>query len=199
MEVTKGTAGVTRASPDLLAILVLLVLALVLHRGGLDGQGPAFYERDTQLFYYPLASWVGQQLHTGVYPHWLPGIFTGYPIYADGELGLLYLPQVALLALLPTPQAMVWLRVLHVFLAGLWMLLLLRTLRLGSLPALGGGLVFAFGSFLTAQMHHENVVRSSVWLPLVLLTAERALASRWPRRRVAWLALGEIGRASCRE
>lgn len=191
MGVTRRYGRPVGPAADLLAIGVLLGLALVLHREGLAG-GPAFYERDTQLFYYPLANWVGQQLHAGVYPHWLPGIFTGYPIYADGELGLLYVPQVALLALLPTPEAMVWLRVLHVALAGVWMLVLLRTLGLGSLAALGGALVFAFGSFLTAQMHHENVVRSAVWLPVVLVGAERALASPDPRRRAAWLAVGAL-------
>jgi hypothetical protein len=194
--VTLEPRGVTR--PPRLGLLaasgVLLGLALALHREGLFG-GPAFYERDTQLFYYPLASWVGQQLHAGVYPLWLPGIFTGYPIYADGELGLLYLPQVILLAVLPTPLAMVWLRVVHAFLAGLFMLLLLRGLRLSSLAALGGSLVFAFGSFLTAQMHHENVVRSSVWLPLIILAAERALATSNGRRRLAWLAVGALAYA----
>src|SRR5919201_5691430 len=183
------TRLIQSVTPDLLACLGLLAAALVLHREGLFG-GPAFYERDTQLFYYPLAQWVGEQLHAGRYPRWLPGIFTGYPIYADGELGLLYLPQVALLALLPTPEAMVWLRVVHAFLAGVGMLLFLRTLRLGTLASLGGGFVFAFGSFLTAQMHHENVVRSAVWLPFVLTAAERALRSPARRRRMAWLALG---------
>src|SRR4029077_14758579 len=109
---------------------------------------------------------------------WLPGIFTGYPIFADGELGLAYLPQLLLLDLLPTPLAMVWLRVLHVFLAGLCMYLYVKTLRLDPLPALGGALVFAFGSFLSAQMHHENVVRSAVWLPAVFACAERAVQQR---------------------
>src|SRR4030095_15054491 len=104
--------------------------------------------------------------------------FTGYPIFADGELGLLYLPQVLLLWALPAPIAMVWLRVLHAFLAGLFTLWFLRTLRLAPVPALGGALVFAFGSFLTAQMHHENVVRSSVWLPLILLCLDRAIRCR---------------------
>ena len=146
---------------DAAAVLLLALGALLLHRDGLFG-GPAFYERDTQLFYSPLARWVAEQLQAGVYPLWLPGIFTGYPIYADGELGLLYLPQVLLLRLLPTPEAMVWLRVLHAFLAGLFTYAYLRMLRLDAIPSLGGALVFAFGSFLTAQMHHENVVRSSV-------------------------------------
>src|SRR5439155_8469888 len=102
-------------TPDprpLAPFVVLAACALVLHRDGLFG-GPAFYERDTQLFYYPLAHWVGEQFRSGHYPLWLPGIFTGYPIFADGELGLAYLPQVLLLLALPTAEAMVWLRALH--------------------------------------------------------------------------------------
>ncbi len=175
---------------DLLAVLFLAASALVLHREGLFG-GPAFYESDTRLFYFPLADWVGEQLRTGVYPLWLPGIFTGYPIFADGELGLLYLPQVALLLLLPTPLAMVWLRVLHTVLAGAFMHLFLRTLRLGPLASLGGALVFAFGSFVTAQLQHENVIRSAIWLPLVLTLAERALRATG-RRALGWAALAVL-------
>src|SRR5207248_2581522 len=150
-----------------------------------------FYELDTRLFYFPLAQWVGDQLRGGAFPLWLPGVFTGYPIFADGELGLAYLPQLALLYLLPAPVAMVWLRVLHAFLAGLFAHLYLRTLRLEPLPALGGALVFAFGSFVTGQMHHENVVRSAVWLPAVLTCAERALF-RVPRSLLIWTGLGAL-------
>src|SRR5205823_10764529 len=112
---------------------------------------------------------------------------SGYPIFADGELGLAYLPQVVLLTVLPPPLALVWLRVLHVFLAGLFTYLFLKTLRVEPLPALGGALVFALGSFLSAQMHHENVVRSAVWLPAVLLCAERA-----QRSPLVWTGLGAL-------
>jgi hypothetical protein len=183
-----------RLAVDAAALGVLALCALVLHRDGLAG-GPAFYELDTQLFYFPLAAWVSQQLHAGSFPLWLPGIFTGYPIFADGETGLAYPPQVALLAMLPAQLAMVWLRVLHVFLAGALTFAFLRTLRLRTLPALGGALVFAFGSFISAQMHHENVIRSAVWLPGTLLCLERA--ARQPRpfavgRWLVWTALGAL-------
>jgi hypothetical protein len=178
------------AEGDLVAVAAIAACALVLHRDGLFG-GAAFYELDTRLFYYPLADRVGHLLQSGAYPLWLPGIYTGYPIFADGELGLAYLPQVVLLYLLPTPLAMVWLRVLHAFLAGLFAHLYLRTLRLEPVPALGGALVFAFGSFVTAQMHHENIVRSAVWLPAVLTCAERALF-RVPRSALVWTGLGAV-------
>lgn len=179
-----------RLAPDLLAALVLAAGALFLHRDGLFG-GPAFYERDTELFYFPLAAWVSEQLKAGAFPLWLPGMFTGYPIFADGELGLAYLPQLALLALLPADLALVWGRALHTFLAGVFAYLFLRDLRLGPLAGLGGALVFAFGSFFTTQMHHENIVRSAVWLPLVLLLADRALKAR-TRRGWGWLGLSAL-------
>src|SRR5207244_5125714 len=84
------------------------------------------------------------------------------PSYARPLSSTLSRPYSLPIYLLPTPSAMVWLRALHVFLAGLLTYSYLRTLRLEPLPALGGGLVFALGSFLSAQMHHENVVRSAV-------------------------------------
>ena len=195
LSVERASRGTRRARGgsvgDLGALLVLAVCALVLHRDGLAG-GPAFYELDTRLFYFPLAAWLSQQLHAGAFPLWLPGIFTGYPIFADGELGIAYLPQVGLLAMLPADLAIVWLRVLHVFLAGAFTFAYLRVLRLDTLPALGGALVFAFGSFISAQMHHENVVRSAVWLPAVLLCLDRAVREPGFGRWVTWTAVGAL-------
>ena len=153
--------------------------------------GPAFYELDTRLFYFPLAQWVSQQLHAGTFPLWLPAIFTGYPIFADGELGLAYLPQVLLLFALRADIAMVWLRVVHMLLAGAFTYACLRTLRLAPLPALGGALVFAFGSFVSAQLHHENVIRSAVWLPAAMLCLERAGFSPW-RSAFLWSGVGAL-------
>lgn len=175
---------------DALAVLVLVACAVWLHHDGLFG-GSAFYELDTRLFYFPLASWVGQQLQAGVLPLWQPQIFTGYPLFADGELGLAYIPQLLILAALPAPEGMVWLRVVHVILAGLFTYLYLRGLNLDPMPALSGGLIFAFGSFVTAQMHHENIVRSAVWLPAVIACAQRVLRNQG-RRRLAWIAVGAL-------
>src|SRR5262249_20154310 len=48
------------------------------------------------------------------------------------------------------------------------------------------GLVFAFGSFLVGQLQHENMIRSAIWLPGVLMLVERALRARgWARQ--GWL------------
>ena len=145
-----------------------------------------FYERDTSLFYYPFADWFAEQLRAGRLPLWIPTTFAGYPLLADGEIGPLYPLNLLAMPFLPTASAFVGLRALHTALAAWLSYGLLRTLGAERLGALMAGLVFGFGSFLVGQLQHENMIRSSVWLPGELLLLERAFRGRgWARRR--WL------------
>jgi len=69
------------------------------------------------------------------------------------------------------------------------MLAFLRVLGVGLTAALVGGLTFAFGSFFVTQLPHENVVRTGIWLPLILLFVELGIRSvRWRRSRHIVLA-----------
>ncbi|MBA2451061.1 MAG: hypothetical protein H0V51_23865 [Chloroflexi bacterium] len=173
--------------------LVLALCSLVLFRDGLFG-GTVFYERDTFLFYAPLGRWYAEQLQGGSLPLWMPLIFGGYPLFADGEIGMLYPLNLLLLPLLPSDGWLTPMRALHLFLAGAFMHAFLRTLGAGRWGALVGGLVFAFGSFFITQIQHENLVRSAVWLPLILLCVERALRTDgWARQR--YLVLGGLALA----
>ncbi len=166
-----------------LPYLVVGLCSLTLFRDGLF-RGEVFFERDTYLFYEPLTQWFAEQLRRGRIPLWMPLIFGGYPLFADGEIGMLYPPNLLLIPVLPDSIRLSSLRALHLFLAGSFMIALLRQVGLGRWGALVGGLVFAFGSFFVTQIHHENLVRSAVWLPLVLLFVERAFRrAGWSRQR----------------
>ena len=174
-------------------LLVLLACTLLLFRDDLF-RGLIFYERDTELFYLPLLRWYLGQIHAGHLPLWIPLIFGGYPLFADGELGMLYPPNVLLALFLNADTFLQVSRALHLFMGGAFMLALLRVLGVGQVAALIGSIVFAFGSFFVAQIQHENVVRSAVWLPLVLLCVELALrATGW--RRQQWLVAGGLALA----
>lgn len=129
-------------------------------------------ERDTYLFYYPVYQWFAAHLKAGHLPLWIPHMFSGYPLLADGETGMYYPLHWLFFGLLPTPVAFIALRYLHFVLAGAFMYAWLRVLTLRRLAALLGAVTFAYGSFLVGQMHHENLVRTAVWLPLVLCWAE---------------------------
>jgi hypothetical protein len=148
--------------------------------------GQVFVERDTYLFYYPVYQWYASQLQEGHLPLWFPQMFSGYPLLADGETGMYYPLHWLFFGLLPTPSAFIALRVLHLALVGAFMYVWMRALRLQRLAALLAGLTFAYGSFLVGQLHHENLLRTAVWLPLVLCWAELAFRRSG---RARWLCL----------
>jgi hypothetical protein len=177
----------------LIAILPPLALAgfvVALFFGELNG-GPVAYGRDTTSFYYPLTSWAAAELKAGRLPLWTPLIFGGYPILADGEVGLLSPFQVPLLLNLDTPTAYAMMRVVHYLVAALGLYLYARLLGANGIGAAIGGLAFAFSSFMVGHLQHDNILRSAVWLPWLLLTAERALRTTGPAR-VGWTAAGAL-------
>jgi hypothetical protein len=152
--------------------------------------GPIFFGRDTTTFYYPLAHWAAEELRAGRLPLWTPLIFGGYPLFADGEIGLLSPFTGPLLALLEMPLAYSLARALEYAVASLGLYLYARALGAHRLGATIGALAFAYGSFMVGHLQHDNIVRSAIWLPWLLLATERALRTRGPGR------LGWIGAAS---
>jgi len=150
--------------------------------------GQVHREADTYNFYYPVYKWFAEQLRAGQLPLWMPQFFSGYPLYADGETGMLYPLHWLFFGLLPFHVAFVGLRVLHFLMAGAFMYAWMRALTLRRLAALLSALTFAYGSFLVGQMHHENMLRTAVWLPLVLFWAELAFRRSGRARALCLLA-----------
>src|SRR5437868_70968 len=185
-----GFAGGRTGEAALWVAALLLIVSLSL-ADSLVGSVVA-YERDTTVFYYPLMSWVAQQLRQGQFPLWTPQFFGGYPIFADGEIGLSYPPVLLALLTLPPERAFVVLRLLHLCLAAVGMFALARVWRLPYPSAALAGLVFALGNFLQAQIHHENIVRTASWLPLILACMELAFRAADWRARVRWTALAAL-------
>ncbi|HEY3116862.1 MAG TPA: hypothetical protein VGK54_08975, partial [Chloroflexota bacterium] len=170
---------------DFVCFVVLLLAVLLTFRESIF-QKQVVFESDTLNFYYPLESWISQELKQGHFPLWNPNIFAGYPIFADGELGLANPLHLLLLLLLPVEDAYVWQRVSSALIGAASMFFFCRALGLRGLATLLGGLVFGLGSFLAEQRHHDDMVRTVAWAPLVLACAELALQrSGW--RAVRWL------------
>ena len=138
-------------------------------------------------------TWVAERLHQGELPLWTPQVFGGYPIFADGEIGLAYPPVLLALLVLPTDRAFVVLRLLHLSIAALGTFALARTWRLPYSSAALAGVVFALGNFLQAQIHHENIVRTASWLPVMLAAGRARPAQRPPwRAQLRWTLLAAL-------
>ena len=74
---------------DAVAGLFLLGASLLYHLPALVA-GMIPMQDDVRIFYFPLLVATTDALRQGTLPLWSPGIFGGYPLFADGEGGMLY-------------------------------------------------------------------------------------------------------------
>lgn len=125
-------------------------------------------------------------LRSGEIPFWNPYSFGGMPFLAYNQTGVLY-PFNLLFVVLPLEPAFVGFLMLHQFLSGLGMYLLLRRFMVAP-AALTGALAWMCCGFLTAWLLWLSTSATAAWLPWCLLAADWAITSG-RRRAVGALAL----------
>jgi hypothetical protein len=165
--------------PTLGAYALFVALALIYSAPEWRG-GRIAYQDDTRLFYYPVMAAVGEALRHGSLSLWTPGIFGGYPLFADGGVGPLYPPHFAFLRTFSAEQALVGLRILHLVLASAFAFHYARVLGLGTFGGLVAGVVFGYAGYFAAQTVHPNLAEASAWLPAALYCVERARRALQP-------------------
>jgi hypothetical protein len=176
--------------PDLGVFALFVAFTLGVYSVELLG-GPIYYGTDTLTFYYPLTEWAAVWIREGYLPRWTPVIFGGYPLMADGEIGLLHPLNLLLLATLPVEIAYAWHRALHSLIAATGAYTLARSIGAGRIGSAIGALSFAYCSFMVGHLQHDNIIRTAVWLPWLLVAAERALRAEGPAR-VRWTLAGAL-------
>ncbi len=151
-------------------------------------------EDDVVVFYFPLLVATKEALARFALPLWAPGMFGGYPLFADGEAGALYPIHLLILPLLSPERSLFVLNLLHSWLASMFAYALLRTLGSGRLGGVVSALCYAYSGFAVGQIVHANVFHALVWLPLELMFVECALqAEGGVRYRYAVLAGAVFG------
>jgi hypothetical protein len=132
---------------------------------------------DIRSYYYPAWTYFSHALRSGSVPFWCPGIYCGFPLIADSEMGLFY-PLNLLLFRLPTTAGFNYSLVLHYLLGGWFTYAYCRRLRLSRSASLFAAVPFVMGGFLLSHMVHPNVVATAAWMPLFLYCLEGALGER---------------------
>jgi hypothetical protein len=143
-------------------------------------------------FFYPMFSFLGEQLRAGNIPGWNPYQFSGQPFAADPESGWTYLPAMVLFTVFPLSIAAKTIVLFHVLLAALSMYALARTLGI-SIP---GAFVSAIGFSLSHFFYTRSICCPAhlfvmAWIPTILVCI--LLASRrrtWLARFWWWAAAG---------
>jgi O-antigen/teichoic acid export membrane protein len=104
-------------------------------------------------------------------PLWNPHLFAGAPFLAAGQHSALY-PFSALFYVPPLTRAYGLFTVLQLWMAGAFMYLFGRVLRMGSFPALIAGITYQLSAFFLVSVVFTMIIAAATWLPLLLAIIE---------------------------
>lgn len=135
--------------------------------------GRTFFFRDFALFGYPLAAYHRECFWQGELPFWTAYHNLGQPFLAQWNTLTLY-PGSLIYLLLPMPWSLNLFCLLHLFLGGLGMFLLVRQLLNHPLAAAFAGLAYTFNGFALTSLMWPNNIAAWGWLPWVLWALRRA-------------------------
>jgi O-antigen/teichoic acid export membrane protein len=113
-----------------------------------------------------------QSLRAGDVPLWNPNLFAGVPFLAAGQHSALYPLSAVFYAGLPLTRAYGAFTILQLWLAGVFMYLFVRVLRLGRFPALIAGVIYQLSAFMLVSVVFTMIIAAAAWLPLLLAMIE---------------------------
>ena len=138
----------------------------------------AFFVQDVMVQNHPFRDFFARALHEGQLPLWNAAINCGFPLFAEGQAGPLYPPNVILALLLPTWAALNWNIVLHLWLGGAGMYALVRAFGAVRPAALCAGLCYALSGYMVVRAMSPNFIAVCAWLPLLFWLVDRILNRR---------------------
>ena len=167
------------------SILLLALAAALYFREAVTLQG-AFFVQDVMVQNYPFRHFCSEVLRQLELPLWHPGINGGFPLFAEGQSGVLYPFNLLTALLLPTWAGISCNVVFHLWLGGAGTFAYLRLIGAGRAGALTGGLTFALSGYAVVRAMSQNFVDVMAWMPFLFAALE--LAARHRSRR--WLGAG---------
>ena len=110
-------------------------------------------------------------------PLWNPYLWAGAPFLADGQHSAMY-PFSVLFYLLPLHAAYGWFTFLQLWLAGVSMYILARTLGSNRIGGLIAGMTYQLSSVFVVSVVFTMIIAAMVWLPLLLALIEKVVRAQ---------------------
>lgn len=161
-----------RHEAAMLGLLALAVLGFFWRAALLQG---TFFVQDMMVQNYPFRDFFARALRQLSLPLWAPEINCGFPLFAEGQAGILYPFNLIAALLLPTYAALNYNVLFHFWLAGAGTYGLLRVMGCVRVAALVGGLSYCCSGYLVVRAMSPNYIDVCAWMPVCLLLAELAV------------------------
>jgi hypothetical protein len=159
-----------------LALALLLFAALVIGWPWLSGRVTIPW--DAKAHFQPQIQFLAQSLADGQSPFWAPYVFSGHPQIADPQ-SMIFAPPFLALALVngaPSLRAVDTTVLAMLFVSGAALILWFRDQHWHWAGGLLAALAFCYGASMAWRIQHTGQVLSLAYLPLAVLTYDRALA-----------------------
>ncbi|MDH4135954.1 MAG: YfhO family protein [Anaerolineae bacterium] len=166
----------TRRSQRWIPISVIIILPLILFWPLVFG-GKVLYWGTPLLQFYPWRKLAVDMIRSGHVPLWNHYLGNGTPLAANLQSAVFY-PLNLIYLVTTVERAMGYSAVLHVILAGLFMYLYSRTIRLSRFASLVAALSYMFSGFLISRLGFLSMTSATPWLPLLFCLAERMVSNR---------------------
>lgn len=134
-----------------------------------------FYASDLISQYYPWYFIAKKWLVQGKLPHWVPDLYgTGYPLLAEGEVGVLSPINYLLLRFLPFAWAVNTLYIVYGLTAigGMWWWL--RQKSLSHISCFLSGIIFCFSGFMISRYFQPAIIFTTSLMPFGFAIIEKA-------------------------
>lgn len=160
------------------ACVLLLAGAVASMFPGVVVDGGVFFVQDVMVQNVPFRHFLHEALGQGRLPLWEPRINGGFPLFAEGQVGALYPPNLIAAALLSPAQATTWSVLLHTWLAATGVFFYLRALGSGRMAGITAGLSFGLSGYLLVRAMSPNFVAAAAGIPWAFLVIESGLRRR---------------------
>ncbi len=129
-----------------------------------------------------------QALSNGTIPFWSSHIGGGYPLYANGGVGVWYIPNILLFYFLPAELGYLASLFISMLLLGWGMYAWLRALSLDRMASLFAGVTIALSGYVIVQFTHLTIVQSVSLYPWILY-ASQCIVKRAEKKYILLLAV----------
>jgi hypothetical protein len=161
--------------PDLLSLALLSLMVLWFSHEMLT-QGKVPFFRDLGPYFYPMRLSLADSFRTGELPLWDRHMAAGFPLLADFQSGAFYPPHLAFLVF-PFFSAVSTIFLFHYLVAATGSYLLCRHWGYPAYLSMLGAILFTFGGVIVSLTNVLNHFQAAVWLPWLVLLAERCFRS----------------------
>ena len=147
---------------------------------------PDFGRSDAWHFSFATKLALSESLKRGQLPLWEPRLGGGFPLFAEGQVGALFLPNLILFKIISNPVVAYNATYIALFLILGWgMYAWLRVIGCSRIASLFGAITIVFSGQTIPRLPHHTLLESLSMTPLILALAHQVLT----KKNLLWVSL----------